>query len=196
MNATLLLEQINRKGILTAEDLEKQAGSASNLIRQSVALLLQSKDIFLCRFVHAKPTLLSRDFYRCLRTVYIPMPPSDEAQDLLDWLSDNEGATAQAIEESRPADSSDFEEAMAELQQLLLIVPEKINPKMLVEYRQGKGFSNHNDDYLWVTSDDWIQGIPKSSKHNNLAFCMSEIRRFLKPYFTTQQIEHILYSYE
>lgn len=193
MNKRLLKEYIDRVGIVTLEELVERTGVANDLLCKPLAMLLPERSVFLCRLVQGRVTCLSPHLLFCLRTVWNEPDLTENAQDIYDWLSDNSGASTNELRKASELDGAAFQQAMHELQQNLCIAPlnialsSSVTSLELLEADDGQSF-------MWVTDDDWQEGLYRATRYGDLGYCLSEMRRLMKKHFSTREINEIIYS--
>lgn len=196
MNEKLLQEYIQRVGIVTRDDLLQQAGAAGGLVLAPLVTLLENRDVFYSRMEHGNETFLSRDFMFCLHAARPEPALSAEAQDLFDTLSDNEFSSLETLFSLAKMNRQVFDAALRELQMQNQLSPIQLKPgggrnqqisNMDLEWEAG---------FLWITADSWFTGLYKPSRYKNLDYSLAELRRKLKPYFSTREINDYIYTYK
>lgn len=193
MKESALKEYVDRMGIVTRADLLKQIGVAQGQLVEPVRVLIDKKDVFYCRFAHGQKTVLSRHLLYCVRAVVSEQELSPDAQDIYDWLSEHEYIGLERIRAALPLGVREFEKAFKELQQKLYIAPGKVSrvfeevPPDLEEPLED------NMAFLWVTDEFWQAGLHRAPRYQDFAYCLSELRRLLCHYFSTREIDRIIY---
>lgn len=193
MNEKLLLEHINRMGMVNGQELMRQTGAAKSLLYKPAAVLIENREIFLCRMDHGRETFMSRHLRLCLLSVFTEPNLSPDAQDLYDWLSENENATMDAMLQASGLDAFEFDSAFRELEQKLCIAPFAVMRETPVHNPKPDGEFHDEFEFLWVTDEFWLTGLPRPSRYRDLEYSLSEIRRLLKSHFSTREINDLLY---
>ena len=194
MNEKLLQEYLERVGIVTGPELEKQTGAARGSWREPAVALLEKKEIYLSRLDHGRETMLSKHLWFCLKAVYHQPELEEDAQELYDWLSEHEVSDAGAMREQSGFGRKEFILAFSELQRRLCVAPLVAKGR-----RETPDHSDEQDlsgeyDFLWVTDEYWMHNVHRPSRYNDLAYCLSELRRLLKDHFSTREINGLLYK--
>ncbi|MDL2294559.1 hypothetical protein LJC60_08015 [Ruminococcaceae bacterium OttesenSCG-928-D13] len=190
MNEKLLLEYVDRVGIVTLEELAGQTGSAGEFLYRPVRSLIAQKQLFFCRLGGGRETLLSNHLLFCLLAVYAEPELSADAQEIFDWLCDNEPAAEDALRAAAMPDGAGFPEAFAELQRKLSVAP--VGDAVATQDRT-TGEGEITAGYSWVTIETWLDGVRRPGRYRELEYCISEIRRLLKGYFSTRELNALIY---
>lgn len=194
MNDKLLLEHIERMGITTLKDLAGQMGAPVGLWRKPMVELLQNREVYYCRLIHGKETVLSRHLLFCLRAVYNEPELSEDAQDIYDWISENELAPKKTVFEAVGLYEKEFDLSFEELQKKLCITP-LIARRAVGEAEAAEGAELSEEfDFLWITDEHWLRTLHRPPRYKDLAYCVSEIRRLLANRLPTREINNIIYK--
>lgn len=191
MTEKVLREYVDRMGMVALKDLVQQSGTEERLWRQPAIKLIEGRDVYFCRLDHGEETLLSRHLLFCMLAVYQEPELSDDAQDILDWLSDHELSVSEAAYTASGLNEYDFNTAFVELQQKLCVTP------LMAKQRASQvNLTALSDTYefLWVTGEYWMANQQRSARYKNLEYCLSEIRRLLSRRFTTREIDQLIYQ--
>lgn len=195
MNEKLLKEYIDRVGLVTGLQLAQQVGVAHRSWREPALKLMEERDFFVCRLDHGAQTFVSRHLLFCLRAVYTEPLLSSEAQDLYDWLCDNELTSKKDMGQAAGVAANVFEAAFHELQEKLCIASFMARPAKHPAATSEDEFEL-DFDFLWVSYEYWINGLHKPPRYGDLAYCLSEIKRLMGPRFTSGEINQLIYHGE
>lgn len=193
MNKKMLLEHIERNGMVTMDEIVKQTGWAQELLRPHALSLMESRDIFLCRLDHGRETLVSKHLVFCLSTFYTETEFSEHADNMFSWLSENQLSSRNVIYDNCMCSGNESEKAFKELQEKMCAVP-LVAKKTYVAITNDNADFDETYDFLWVTTDYWADGLYKEAKYNDLAYCISEVKRLLSGHFTSKEINSIIYQ--
>ena len=193
----LIKEHIDRAGIVTRADLIQQTGAAADLLWEPMTRLIEAKEILYCRMDHGRETFLSRHLFLCLRAVQMEPTLSENAQNLYDWLSDNETACTKELQKyAEKWVNGAFFATLHELLKRPCVVPIKVCGKKKVLSIQDSPDIDALFELMWVTDDYWGRGVTRSARYNDLEYDILEVRRLLATHFSTREIEKILYHME
>ncbi len=192
MKISMLKEYIDRVGIVTREEMIERTGVARHIMYAPFAALINERDIYMCRLAHGSVTYLSRHLIFCMRAVLCEGNLSPSAQDLFDWLSENEESTTEELRQAFKLDPKNFDEVLRELQVKMAIAPTKVlapQDGQVIDFSAGED----NSLLVWATSDHWVEGLYKANRYSDLGYCLSEIRRLLNSHFSTREINEFIY---
>lgn len=193
MKEAALKEYVERVGIVTRGDLLRQTGVAAPMLRGAMKGLVEKNELFICRLVGNRTTFLSRKLACCLRAICVEADLSADAQMLWDHLSDNEGAETGDLRGVSGLTRRDFNYAMRELQQALAVVPVYLRG-LPVEWDSPEEYAQAQDaDIRWATADTWFDKIQRPAHYADMGYCISEIRRLMGRYFSTRELDAIIY---
>lgn len=192
MTEKLLLETIERIGAVTQGDLALQTGAVGPMWHTAAVRLLEKKEVFLCRLDHGMETLISKHLLFCMQAVYTEPTLSPDAQALVDWLSDNELAAVGNMRRVININDGAFNAAFGELQYKLCIAP--LMAKRVGEEVQRGDELSQVVEFLWVTLDYWMLNVQRPSRYNDLAYCLSELRRLLRTRFSKKELDALIYQ--
>lgn len=193
MKEAALKEYIDRIGLVTRTDLLQQVGAASGLLGQPLKALIEKRDAFYCRFIKGQNTLLSRHLYYCLNAVVNERSLSAEAQELYDWLSEHEFSNLDRMRAASQKDKSEFDSAFKELQRYLYVAPGRVRRVLETAFVLSDKEIEDNMSFLWVTEEIWFAGLERPPRYKDVGYCLSEIRRLLRNYYSTREINDLLY---
>lgn len=196
MNEKLLLEYVDRAGIVTLEELAARAGSAGGSLLRPVLSLIGQKHVFFCRLDHGAETLISIHMLFCLMSVYAEPELTAEAQELLDWLSDHGPATEDEVRAALPGAETGFEDAFAELQRKLCVAPAGTPGEPDIDEAPAGVEITAGSRFKWVTTEAWLDGMHRAGRYRELEYCISEIRRLMQGRFTTRELNSLIYRGE
>ena len=194
MNKRLIKEYLGRQGMVTKVDLIQQAGVAANLLWEPAVRLVEEKELIFCRLDHGQETLLSRHLFLCLHAVRLAPELSPFAQQLYDWLYDNETASTSELKQfAKKQPGQNFLDALRELESQA-----RIMPIGMAGFRGPvPDISKKNIDEVyelsWVTEEYWVQGVAQSARYRDLEYDMSEVRKLMRGHFSTREIDEIFY---
>lgn len=194
MTEKMLLEYVDRMGLVTSQAFFQQIGTSWEDWSIPLLSLIQKRDVMVCRLAHGEETLLSRHAVYCLRSVYAEPQFSEMEQNTYDWLSDNELSGLATIQKALRVEEDRLLESMRELQRKLCITP--LVARFAPEHPGPKGQRELGEmvDFLWVTNEYWLCGIEKPARYNNLSYCVSEVRRLLDGVFGSKAINDLIYK--
>lgn len=193
MNKQLLQEYIYRVGVVTLDGLVQQVGAARGLLCEIISTLIEQREIFYCRLVRGEATLLSMHLLNCMRTVCCEVDLQPDAQDIYDWLSENEGASIDQMHAASELSYSDFMAAMQELQVSLMVSPLKMRGLIGPNKKLSSVEDLQDKDWCWGTVDYWLGGFVRPARYSDLGYCLSELKRMLQNEFSTREINNIIY---
>ncbi len=194
MDEKLLLEYVDRVGVVCLPELSTQLGVQRDMWQKPAISLMQDREVFYCRLLQKKETLLSRHLCFCLRAVYNEPVLSQQAQDTYDWLCDNELKMPEHIQRGTGQSTEDMADALLELQQKLCVTPlmAKQAPPESKQSPQEELASEYS--FLWITDEHWIRTQHKPRRYNDLSYCISEVKRLLCKVMSTREMNNMLYK--
>ncbi len=198
MNKKLIKEHIDRQGIVNKQEFILQAGAAASLLWEPTVRLIEEKEVLYCRLDHGAETLLSRHLFLCLHAIRMLPELSCHAQEMYDWLCDNETARTSEMEafSDEVTGGGLFWEALHELEREALVLPIHI---FGANARQADIRTKSADELyelIWVTDEYWVQGVARSARYHDLEYDIFEVKRLLKNHYSTREMEMLLYSHE
>lgn len=153
--------------------------------------LVEERSVFLCRLNRGQPTLVTRHLLYCMTALCCEPTLSPQAQEVLDWIYENQGASFENIRAASDMEQSEFLHAFAELQRSLCIAPIKIYGG--VGWAEDMLAEEAMANYLWGTTDYWCAGLQRPAKYADIGYCLEEVRRLLSPHFSAREINQMVY---
>ncbi|MDL2219543.1 hypothetical protein LJC04_04320 [Ruminococcaceae bacterium OttesenSCG-928-O06] len=193
MDERLLLEILERKGLVTACQLSALQEEAGGNWQAAAAGLLRKKRVVLCRLDHGRETLLSLHLLFCLRVVCGEYSLTAAAQEVYDFLAENGAATLRQAQSVPQLASVKVPEAFAELQRKVCIMPLVLQNGAQWQ-EEGRGGMLDAGALLWVCDEAWMQGVRRPVRYGDLEYCLAELRRLLAGVFSTRELNTLLYQ--
>lgn len=188
MKTKLLLETIERMGVVSYTDLQRQMGAAQGTLAEPLAALLQNREIAYSLFLRGEESFHSRAFLFCLHTVLPGAELSPPAQALYDQLCDAPGKTTAELRGGPEA--SRMEGAFRELAGAARILP----VAALCSHSGKAARFDASAELRWATDEQWLEGLRRPARCADLGYCVSTLRGALLPYFSTREIQSFLYG--
>lgn len=185
MQHSYVASQLQRGGFVPLSEVQAQCDAPHLFVDHLVA----TREIYLCRLPSGMVGAVTRHLMFCLYAVCCEQPVPPIAQDVYDWLCDNEGASLCTAREELGLGNREFSHAVGELQRFLRITPLKlIGPveREMNPERQRMSF--------WITDGFWFSGLCGPAQYANIGYCMAEIRRLLGPLLPYSALNKILYQ--
>lgn len=193
MNEKLLLEYVDRVGLVASVDLAARIGMANTGWMPSAAALVNKHALFLCRLDHGRETLLSTHLFFCLQAVYHEPELSGDEQAVYNAVGEYAAATADTLLEKTGVAPEAFGQVFQELQRRLCVVPCAVADRHDTPLMGNRGELQTHYRFRWCTTELWMGEAYRPRRYGDLAYCVSELKRYLAKHLSTTELNRLLY---